>query len=166
MSGVIITLDDCEDTYATMDSRDQETFDLYEAIFSKYAGVMKPALARIYDPDGDGEDAMFQEPILVVERIEIMVKHRGRGVGLLAMKALLDHFRGQVRLVFCNPNPTHHLPDPEHPRDATAREYFDAIRAALPRTQQQRALQKYWSRAGFRKLGRGPYYVVNLHNRR
>ncbi len=147
-----------DDTFGIMDADSQEMSDLHPHIFSKYAGVMTKALAKIYDPDG--EDDMFCEPVLFVERIGVAIAHRGRGVGLLAMNALLDFYAGQCRIAICQPHP---LTDEAEFRDAA---YYDPVRSATPKATQQRALQKLWSRAGFRKIGRGPYYAVNLNRRR
>lgn len=92
-------------------------------------------------------DAVCQD-LLVLDRIEILPEYRGRGIGLLALRALIDLFSQQCGLVVCKPFPLQ----------------FEGFRAAngtaLPRTkdkekafqQARRKLIRYWSRLGFRTI--------------
>jgi hypothetical protein len=99
---------------------------------------------------------MLWDPVLYVEKIQLNPTHRGKGVGLMAMNALLDYFKSHATLAFCKPCP---IRKPENP------EYFDPKSAKVPVRSATAALQRYWSKAGYRKLGRGPYYVVNVKKR-
>jgi hypothetical protein len=146
-----------DDLWFALDGESGELEGFYSHVFGKYAGVMRPAVAKVYSDD-DGDD-MFYDPALYVEKIEVNVAHRGRGVGLMAMNTLLTHFRYQVTLAFCKPYPLYSKRDPDRSK------YFDPKLAKLPRRQQVAALQRYWSKAGFRKLERGPYFVVNVRKR-
>ncbi|MGH9200382.1 MAG: hypothetical protein ACRD2A_04010 [Vicinamibacterales bacterium] len=108
---------------------------------------------------------MFFDPVLYVEKAEISVAHRGLGVGLMAMNALLTHFRSHATLAFCKPFPLHRKPpkDCEDGRDAR---YYDPNLAKVSISSGTSALRRYWAKAGFVKLGRGPYFVVNLKKRK
>jgi hypothetical protein len=50
------------DAFVTMDGHSGELEQLYHQLFGKYAGVMRPYVAKLYDPDGDTD--MFLDPIL------------------------------------------------------------------------------------------------------
>lgn len=123
---------------------------------------MRPAVAKLYDAGGA---EMFFDPVLYVEKAEISVAHRGLGVGLMAMNALLTHFRSHATLAFCKPFPLHRKPpkDCEDGRDAR---YYDPNLAKVSISSGTSALRRYWAKAGFVKLGRGPYFVVNLKKRK
>ena len=75
---------------------DEDIEPLHACLFDRF-GRMRPNVARLY-----GGDA-FVDSLLYVESIEVVVDHRGREVGLKAMKALLRHFAHQVTLAFCKP---------------------------------------------------------------
>jgi hypothetical protein len=153
---VLIAVHRMRDVSSTMDSRDSETFQVYEALFDR-GGVMKPAVAKLYEQIYIKEEASrFMDPLLFVERIEVMVAHRGRDVGLHAMTTLLDFFEDKITLAVCQPHPL------QHERDAIDTAYVDAKRAELPKAVQTKALQRYWSRAGFHPIGRSGFYAKNV----
>jgi hypothetical protein len=155
----LIHVDRADDSlWYELDGESGELEGFYRHVFGKYAGVMRSTVAKVYDQDGYD---MFLDPVLYIEKIEVSVAHRGRGVGLMAMNALLAHFRHQVTLAFCKPYPLHF--DTKHKPDSP--KYFDPALTKLPRRKQIAGLQRYWSKAGFTKLGRGPYYVVNVKKR-
>jgi hypothetical protein len=163
VSALLINLHRCRDPFSVMDNRDQEMCDLHSALFKPARNVLKPAVAKIYDPDGFQET--FIDPLLYVGRIEVVVAHRDRSVGLLTMQALLDHYSAHATLAVCKPFPIHRQPGPNRGVEV-APAYFDAQRAALPDAVQARALQRHWSRAGFKKIpGGGGFYAVNLQTR-
>jgi hypothetical protein len=161
VKATLIDLDRTADAWETLDSRSSELEGLYRHVFGRYAGVMRPAVAKVYDEDGNTD--MFFDPVLYVEKVEVSVAHRGRGVGLLAMDALLTHFCPHATLAFCKPFPLHRLQrsgsgsqEPPDPR------YYDPNLSKISIASGTSALRRYWAKAGFVKLGRGPYFVVNL----
>jgi GNAT superfamily N-acetyltransferase len=162
LEAVLIALHRAADPWETLDSRSSELEGLHSHVFGQYAGVMRPSVARIYDRDGHTD--MFWDPVLYVEKIEVEVAHRGRGVGLRTMNALLTHFRPHATLAFCKPYPLHREVSQET-SDTKGPRYFDRKPAQVPIGAAVGALSRYWARAGFKKLGRGPYYVVNLKAR-
>ena len=162
VKATLIDLDHTADAWETLDSRSSELEGLYRHVFGRYAGVMRPEVAKLYDDDGHTD--MFFDPVLYVEKVEVSVAHRGRGVGLMAMDGLLMHFRPHATLAFCKPFPLHRNPpkDSEAGRDAR---YYDPNLAKVSIACGTNALRRHWAKAGFVKLGRGPYYVVNLKRR-
>src|SRR5262245_26006139 len=75
---LLIDLHRAANSWETLDSRSEELEALYRHVFGRYAGVMRPAVAKIYDNDTD----MFFDRVLYIEKVEVDVEHRGRGVGL------------------------------------------------------------------------------------
>jgi hypothetical protein len=134
---------------------DEDIEPLHACLFDR-SGRMWPPVARLY-----GGDA-FVDFALYVESIEVAIDHRGRDVGLKAMKALLRHFAHQVTLAFCKPYPIYRAGELRE----RGSQYFDPALVRVPEAQAAKALARYWARAGFTKFWRGPYYVTNLRTTR
>jgi hypothetical protein len=79
----------------------------------------------------------------------------------MAMRALLAQFRGSVTLAFCQPCPfdrNAEARDSQRP-DSQSRDPRFANRSPAEGV---RVLARYWERAGFKRLGRGPFYYVRM----
>jgi hypothetical protein len=109
----------------------------YECLLNR-AGTFKEALVDQCELYGDGID------VFVIEHMEIEPSHRGRGLGLSAMRGLLRTFATGETLAATRPVPT--VPDgkmlwPTELRDV------------------QERLCRYWQRAGFKRFGRSDILV-------
>ena len=109
----------------------------YECLLNR-GGTFKEALVDQCELYGDGGD------VFVVEQMEIGPSHRGRGLGLTAMRGLLSTFATGETLAATRPLPT--IPEgktlwPTELRDA------------------QERLCRYWQRAGFVRFGRSDILV-------
>jgi hypothetical protein len=86
--------------------------------------------------------------LLIVERIYIDRAYRGYGLGLHAMRALLDTFRRQAQLVACQPYPFVGYDDRE-----------PKLVSRAESTAGQQKLRAYWSTAGFTQVGKSSIFV-------
>ena len=121
---------------------DEDIEPLHACLFDR-SGRMRPNVARLYGGD------TFVDSLLYVESIEVAVDHRGRELGLKAMKALLRHFSHQVTLAFCKPYRIYRAGELRE-RDPR---YVDPALVRNPRPRPKTALARYWARAGFTKCG-------------
>lgn len=156
IQALLIDLHLADDSWGVLDSHTSELEALHSHMFTQHAGILRPQLVEIY-----GED-MLCDPILYVERVLVAVAHRGRELGLRAFDALLDHHRGVASLAFCKPFPMFRTAEHLSKKEM---KYFDPARAQVSLDGAKRHLAAYWRRLGFRKLGRGPYYVVDVRQR-
>jgi hypothetical protein len=89
--------------------------------------------------------------ILLVEKIEIKPEYRGYGVGLVAMRGLIEAFGRSCSLVVCKPLPL------QYSGNVNEENRFD-FKAA------QEKLRKYWAKAGFKRVPKTDLYALTpLH---
>ena len=118
--------------------------DLYLELFIPRTITLRPAIAKVYGR------TVLTDPLLYVQEMWIDRDHRGREIGVRVMEALLAEFSPSITLAFCIPWPLNKTnPAGEKPRGRT----LDDGKSRLIR---------HWKKAGFRKLGRGPYWYVKL----
>jgi hypothetical protein len=109
----------------------------YECLVDRN-GTFKEALVDQCELYGDGID------VFVIEHMEIEPDHRGRGLGLSAMRGLLRTFATGETLAATRPMPT-------NPEGKTL--WPIELREA------QERLCRYWRRAGFERFGRSDILV-------
>ena len=109
----------------------------YECLLNR-SGTFKEALVDQCELYGDGVD------VFVVEHMHIEPSHRGRGLGLTAMRGLLRTFATGETLAAIRPSPT--IPEGKTLSPAELREA-------------QERLGRYWQRAGFVRFGRSEILV-------
>lgn len=109
----------------------------YEWLLNR-SGTFKEALVDQCELYGDGID------VFVVEHMEIEPSHRGRGLGLTAMRGLLRTFATGETLAATRPLPT--IPEGKTLSPTELREA-------------QQRLCRYWLRAGFVRFGRSDILV-------
>jgi hypothetical protein len=109
----------------------------YECLLNR-GGTFKEALVDQCELYGDGID------VFVVEHMEIEPSHRGRGLGLMAMRGLLRTFAVGETLAATRPMPT--IPEGKTLWPTEMREA-------------QERLCRYWQRAGFVRFGRSDILV-------
>lgn len=108
-------------------------------------------------------DAVVSGPdLLVLDRIRVDPAFRGRGIGLRATLRTIDLLAGGCGLVAMKPFPRQFESVGEGPART------DDLRAGLStdRAQAWRALETYWARLGFERVGNSPYFAICPANRR
>jgi hypothetical protein len=102
------------------------------------SGALKEALVDQCELYGDGVD------VFVIEHMEIQPNHRGRGLGLSAMRGLLRTFATGETLAATRPVPT--ILEGKTLSPIELREV-------------QERLCRYWQRVGFERFGRSDILV-------
>lgn len=147
--------------YSPMDALDAVTSATvpYIALYSfEEAGNLSPAVLKIL-----GEDFASNDRILILDRIELLPKYRGHGVGLLCMRTLIRHLGIGCRLVAIKPFPLQFEPAPLAP-DERGR-YHEMKLAELPksRVQATRKLKNHYSRLGFKAVRGTELMILDLY---
>ena len=96
--------------------------------------------------------------VALINHIQIYPEHRGHGYGLLTMRCLLNDLADSDSLVVCKPFPLNVGRD-GHPVDVR-----DEDQDIAARKQEQHKLQRYWRRAGFRRMSGTELYALNREN--
>jgi GNAT superfamily N-acetyltransferase len=84
---------DVLDTYS-------ETIDYFEALYGSESPEIKERIGRLLD-----EDAFMGSNVLIVDRLEILPKYRGRSIGLFVMRELIARFSMGAVIVAIKPFP-------------------------------------------------------------
>lgn len=118
--------------------------------------------SAVLDEVGHVKDGLFDNfeyvggDLLFLHKMEILPAHRGKDLGLLAASRIIDLFA--EGLVICRPQPLQHVLDEEdyHFKPEMNYESF-----AKSKTAAKQALRKYWSRIGFKRIGRSDFYALS-----
>jgi GNAT superfamily N-acetyltransferase len=135
----------------------QSTWSTYEQLFDSDTEELTEAAKRT----AFGVDYQLNEGVLILDRMAILPEHRGHGLGLLSMKAIIEQFRQACGLVVIKPFPLQFEGDgPSHdewpPNSALElKAYSQSMRTALSK------LKRYYSCLGFRSVRGTEYMVVN-----
>ncbi|WP_437975097.1 hypothetical protein WMF11_44630 [Sorangium sp. So ce295] len=148
---------DGESLFDVCDSIDQNLHEYASAAYDFDSGDIKESIS----------DGCAGADILIVESIEITQAHRGRRVGLLAMRRTIDTFGDSCAAVVIKPfplqfnaRPNHSSPDRPEWETRMAMSSFDADeKAAFAK------LRKYWTQLGFRRIGRTEYYALDMQTK-
>lgn len=80
---------------------DAATAPYIELISRRVAGNFSRAVTTLLG----GEDMVYSNNMLIIDRIELLPKYRGYGLGLKCMEACLRHFRHGCRIAAIKPYP-------------------------------------------------------------
>jgi GNAT superfamily N-acetyltransferase len=137
------------DTNRIGDGISSEVAEYWECLFDVNTGDLKPEIRVEYETVGCN--------LLIIDFIEVYPKFRGHGIGLAGVQRVVDVFGTGCALVAGTPQPLQFTPS-----FASDPDKLNSLQAPnFPKRQATHKLQKYWSRAGFRPLGRTGIYLMN-----
>ncbi|AUX42154.1 uncharacterized protein SOCE26_035810 [Sorangium cellulosum] len=148
---------DGESLFEVCDSVDQSLHEYASAVYDYEE-------ESILDSISDG---CVGADILIVESIQIVAAHRGRRLGLLAMRRTVDTFGDGCAAVVIKPFPlqfsahpnrsSRARPEPETQMDMAS--FVGGEKAAFAK------LRKYWKQLGFRRIGKTEYFALDLQSK-
>ena len=105
------------------------------------------------------ENDVFGSNVLILDRLEILPKFRGKCAGLAVMSEMIRRFSAGAALVAIKPFPLQFEPAPASDDEKEWR--TDLGLAKLPKAKgiATKKLFDYYSRLGFRRFGRTPFMV-------
>jgi GNAT superfamily N-acetyltransferase len=141
----IAALVDKESPFDVFDSY-SITFGFFENLYESNGGDFKEKVIKTV-----GEDNFLWNPnLLILNRLVVTPEHRGHGIGLLALRTLIQRFGIGVGVVAMKPFPLQFeaasLDDPK----TCARLGFDQFN--LTQSKATAKLRKYYGRLGFKKV--------------
>jgi len=142
--------------FDALDARSQ-TAPYIELYNLEEAGNFAPKVLKIL-----GEDFVFGHSMLILERLEVLPQHRGRGYGLLALRAMIDGLRSGCRIAALKPFPLQF--------EAGAKEKPEYRALGLgdlnPRKgESTKALRAYYGTLGFVHVPRTELMVLDLEKK-
>jgi GNAT superfamily N-acetyltransferase len=131
------------------DAYEQTTADAYQVLFSEryeFAPVIQELFPDAMSPD-----------VLIIDLVRVDPAYRGRGLGLLAARRVMDVFEPDDGLVLVKPFP---LQFNAHQRSAVAKDTDLAAFTCDEKTAFKK-LRKHWERLGFRRIPKTEYYALS-----
>jgi len=113
------------------------------------ADFRTPVVKAVY-----GEDEPWRPNLLILDRVTVFPEHRGNGVGLLAIRGLIERFRMGVGLVVMIPFPLQFEADPVTPVDFEERSRLGLDQFNMGYDRALAKLRSYYATLGFRTIPR------------
>ncbi len=133
-----------EPFFRIFDAHSHELLQYWEALFNHKTDKLKQKIQDEYQ--------VFQHDILILDMIQILPAHRGRGLGLAVASRLIETLGGGCGLVACKPFPLQLNPDLCRDGEFKAKMQLDEFErdeeTAFGR------IRKHWSKLGFERVGR------------
>lgn len=133
----------------------ESTVNYFGDLYESDGGDFKPKVVKA----AFNEDPWWNPNLLILDRLIIYPEHRGRGIGLAALRAMIHRLRTGVGLIAMKPYPLQfeakHLEAPDS--DESKRLGLDGF--TLSQQKATAKLRKYYSRLGFKPV-HGTEYMV------
>ncbi|MCC6556136.1 MAG: hypothetical protein IT372_24515 [Polyangiaceae bacterium] len=148
---------DEESLFYVCDSVDQNLYEYASAVYDYEEERIRESIS----------DGCLGADILIVESVQIVSAHRGRRLGLLAVRRTIDTFGDGCAAVVIKPFPLQFSTrsdrsssgQPEWESRMAMRSFDADEKTAFAR------LRKYWGLMGFRRIGRTEYYALDLQGK-
>jgi hypothetical protein len=122
-------------------------------VFDEHSGELLEVFEKFFDiKTGDLREDLELESLgdlLLVNEVQIDHEHRGRNLGLLAMRRVFKEFGSGCSLAIIKPFPLQYS---SNVTDANKKAFLDG----------QKKLRDYWGRLGFRRFGNTHYSYLDL----
>jgi hypothetical protein len=139
-------------TSEIFDAHSSELVEYWDVLFDSKTDDLKQTIQDDYQ--------VAQSDILILDTIEVLPIHRGRGLGLAVASRLIDVLGGGCGLVACKPFPLQLNPDSLADEEFRAKMQLDDFeqdeKAAF------RRIRKHWGKLGFERVGRSPVFILSL----
>lgn len=144
-------IDANESLYEACDSMDQTVANYFAVFYNRHTGHFKKSIVKRFDCD-------LGRSLLIIDRMEIDPRHRGRDVGLAVVRRAIDLFSPGCGLVALQPFP---MQFGARSDDGAWKDRMVTERFGQDKESSFQMLRQYWSRLGFRRFGKTEYYALN-----
>ena len=137
--------------FDVMDSR-SETAHYYDKLYRRAwsgADFREPVINAVF-----GQASPWHPNLLILDRLAVFPEHRGHGVGLLALRGLIERFRIGVGLIVMKPFPLQFESVPTSPDDIAARRRLGLDDFRMGYRSAVAKLRSYYASLGFRHIPR------------
>jgi hypothetical protein len=129
--------------FEAMDAASSETMECYEAIIDQETNNWKEEVQSLI-----GEDGLVMYDILLINRLELNERYRGKGIGAQVALEVIKALGSNCAVIACKPFPLQYRGsgEPEHAKDRAVPGYEQKRRVAF------RKVSAFWKKVGFKKL--------------
>lgn len=130
-----------------------QTVDYYDALFGVNAPEFSDSLMKTLNDD------VFGSNVLILDRLEILPKYRGRGLGLSVMRHMIERFAGGAAVIAIKPFPLQF--ELESSREDGKKWKVDLGLSELSKNERNatKKLRDYYGRLGFVGMRGTPFMV-------
>lgn len=96
----ISALSEGQGFWAAMDDAGHDTMECYEGLIDQKTGDWKRAVREFI-----GEDALIMDNVLLINRLELEERFRGKGLARKVVDEVIKTFRSQCAVIACKPFP-------------------------------------------------------------
>lgn len=107
-----------------------------------------------------GEDAPWRPNLLILDRLAVFPEHRGNGIGLLALRGLIERFRMGIGLIAMKPFPLQFEAASNRPEDVQERARLGLDQFSIGHDKALAKLRSYYASLGFRQVPRTGLMVL------
>jgi GNAT superfamily N-acetyltransferase len=129
------------------------TLGYYDALFDPNSSEFSGSLMNILEYD------VFDSNVLILDRLEILPKYRGRGLGLSVMRHMIERFAGGAAVVAIKPFPLQLEPDPSDENEKRWRVDLGLPTLSKNKRNTTKKLSDYYRRLGFVRMRGTPFMV-------
>lgn len=150
----VADLDHCEERgFGIMECLDSigATAPYLQLVSSQEAGSFSPTMRRVLE-----EPDTFSMNMLIIDRLEILPPHRGRGYGLEAMRIIIAQLGQGCRIAAIKPYPLQFEPK------ETWRANLELHRFTNKKGEATKRLKALYSGLGFKSVGRTDLMILSL----
>lgn len=143
-------LNENESLFEAMDDFSSETMECYEAIIDQETNDWKDEVQVLI-----GEGGMVNYDILIINRLELEEKFRGKSIGEQVARQVINTLGSNCGVIVCKPFPLQYrgYGAPEHAKDRAAPGYERKRRDAFSK------VANFWTKVGFQKLPSSDHYI-------
>lgn len=149
-------LNEGADQYQVYDT-EQGVFDVYQYLFDPGTGVLRSRVVKI----AFGDDYPMSSNVLIFDRLVIYPAHRGHGVGLLALRALMRRFQSFAGLMAMKPYPLQFEKSSLVEPVGLGKEHWALEEYKLKQAGATARLRRHYEKLGFAHVPRTDFMVRN-----
>lgn len=130
----------------------QHTFEYADVILDRNERPFSPRLYKLLDDD------IWNFNFLILDRLEILPKYRGRGAGLLLLRSLIERFGSGAGVVGMKPFPLQS--EAKQLNDSSWAKRLQLEKLSSDHDASQRKLKLYYRKLGFQEMRGTPVHVL------
>lgn len=146
-----------ESVFDIFDS-DSTSIGYFDALYDHDSCDFKPEVVNV----AYGDDYLWNPNLLILDRLAVYPEHRGHGIGLLALRALIHRLRVGVGLIAMKPYPLQFEARLLDESDLNKGKRLGLDGFKLSQQKATAKLKKYYSRLGFKAVPRTEYMVRSV----
>jgi len=126
-------------------------FPVFECLFSMKTGEFKNSVLNRFEPDS--------HDVLILESIVLHPKFRGRGLGLMVARTIIDQLGSGCGLTVGQMLP---IPPGDADEHRIPRQWLPGVSDFCTSTDAERKIAEHFARMGFQRIGRSDFYGLSM----